>query len=80
MNGKVERAVQTMEGQIISMALALEMRYGVKIDENHSIWPWMVSYAAILHNLWQNTVGKKERSKIQQRSPRVWRSCHVLAT
>jgi hypothetical protein len=47
MNGKVERAVQTMEGQIISMSLAVEMRYGVKIDESHPIWPWMVSYAGV---------------------------------
>ena len=50
-NGKVERAAQTMEGQIVTMRLSLESRYKVGIDENHTIWPWMVIYAALLYNI-----------------------------
>ena len=50
-NGEVERAIQTIEGQVVTMCLAVEMRYGIKIDENHDIWPWMVTYGALLHNL-----------------------------
>ena len=50
-NGKVERAIQTVESQVVTMSLAVEMRYGVKIDENHRIWPWMVTYGAMLHNI-----------------------------
>ena len=47
-NGKVERAIQTIEGQTVSMSLAVEMRYGENINENHPIWPWMVTYGAML--------------------------------
>ena len=50
-NGKVERAIQTIEGQVVTMSLAVEMRHGIKIDENHTIWHWMVTYGAMLHNI-----------------------------
>ena len=33
------------------MSLAVEMRCEVKIDENHPIWPWMVTYDAMLHSI-----------------------------
>ena len=50
-NGKIERAIQTLEGQVRTMKLALESRYGTQISETHVIWPWLITYAGMLENI-----------------------------
>ena len=50
-NGDVERSVQSLEGQMRSMKMALESRYKMKIKEDHPIYPWLIMHAAILINV-----------------------------
>ena len=50
-NGEIERAIQTIQGQVGALKLGLESRYQRKILEDHPIWPWAVMYAAILINI-----------------------------
>ena len=44
-NGIAERAVQTIEGQIREMKLALEERVGQKIDAEANVVAFMAEYA-----------------------------------
>ena len=67
-NGKVERAIQTVEGQVVTMRLALEHRYKCTIDENHPIWPWMVTHAAMCYNICH--VGTDGRTPWERRKGR----------
>ena len=39
-NGEIERVNQTLQGQFVSMNLALESRYGGAIRSDHSISRW----------------------------------------
>jgi len=50
-NGEVERYVQTIQGQVRTLKMALETRYQKKIGENHNILPWLVMYAGMLINI-----------------------------
>ena len=45
-NGVAERAVQSIEGMVRTMKLALEERIGVPIPSTHAIMTWMVEHAA----------------------------------
>jgi hypothetical protein len=47
-NGIIERAVQSVQGVIRTMRSALEEKWGVKLDAEHMVWPWLVEYAAYL--------------------------------
>ena len=49
-NGVVERAIQSVQGQVRVMKGALEERWGVKIGSKHAVIPWIVEYAAHLLN------------------------------
>ena len=49
-NGIVERAVQSVEGQVRVLKLALEKRWGAEIPSKHAVIPWMIEYAAYLLN------------------------------
>ena len=49
-SGVVERAVQTIEGQIRSMKSALDMRYKTKISVEHPVVTWMCVQAGYLLN------------------------------
>ena len=65
-NGVVERAIQSVQGQVRVMKDALEAKWGVKLGAKHSVVPWMIEYAAVLLNRFE--VGKDgktayERSK-----------------
>lgn len=51
--GMVERAVQSIEGQVRTMVLALENKLGAKLNADYNIIPWLVSYAGILINRFQ---------------------------
>ena len=65
-NGLVERAIQSVQGQVRVMKDALETRWGVRLGAKHSVVPWLIEYAAVLLNRFE--VGKDgktayERSK-----------------
>ena len=36
---EIERAIQTIQGQVRTLKLGLESRYQCKIMEDHPIWP-----------------------------------------
>ena len=46
-NGEVERAIQTIQGQMWTMRLAWQSRYKAKIRTDHTIMAWMVKHAAL---------------------------------
>ena len=45
-NGAVDNAVKRIGEQVRTMKLALEKRYGVRVEKEHMILPWMIRYAA----------------------------------
>eukprot|EP00973_Karenia_brevis_P061575 8562709-Karenia_brevis.AAC.1 len=45
-NGKVERAIQSVQGQIRTIKDMVETEAKMKIGPGSSIWPWMIEYAA----------------------------------
>ena len=49
-NGMVERAIQSVQGQVRVMKLALERRLGFEIPHRHAMVPWIVEYAGFLLN------------------------------
>ena len=49
-NGVVDRAVQTVEGQIRVMKIALEARLGIQVDAGANIATFMAEYASFLLN------------------------------
>ena len=49
-NGLVERAVQSIEGHIRVMKLALEARLGLKVDAEANVVSFMAEHAAYLIN------------------------------
>ena len=71
-NGLVERAIQSVEGQVRVLKSALEARWGVKIPAASAIIPWLMEYAAHLLNRFEvghdgktsfeRCTGKKARS------------------
>ena len=67
-NGEIERAIQTVQGQMRTLKLGLESRYQRKILEDHPIWPWVVMYAALLINLC--VVGEDGRTPYERRKGR----------
>ena len=56
-NGIAERAVQSVEGQVRTMKLALERRVSCKIPVDHKIMTWMVESAADLLNKFLESLG-----------------------
>ena len=60
-NGIVERAVQTIEGQIRVMKLALEDRIGVAVDAEANVVTFMAQYAGYLVNRLQAGEGWEDR-------------------
>lgn len=47
-NGVVERGVQAVQGMVRTMRSAVEEKWGVKLEADHTAWPWMVEYAGWL--------------------------------
>ena len=58
-NGDVERAIQTVQGQVRTMKSALDGRYKTELGENHVIIPWLVSYASSVMNKFTTDIGGK---------------------
>ena len=52
-NGVAEKAIQSVQGQVRVLKLALEKRWGIKIPHRHSVIPWVVEYAAFLLNRYE---------------------------
>jgi hypothetical protein len=63
-NGIVERAVQTVEGQIRVLKLALEERLGMKIAASSNIVAFLAEYAAYLVNRLE--LGKDGKTAIER--------------
>ena len=49
-NGVVERAIQSVEGQVRVLKSALEERWKVKVPAASAVIPWLMEYAAYLLN------------------------------
>ena len=49
-NGIIERAVQSIEGQLRVIKLALEKRYKVELPVQHPLLAWAVEYAGVMLN------------------------------
>jgi hypothetical protein len=49
-NGIVERAAQSMQGQLRTIKIALEKRWGADIPAEHPIIAWAVEYGSLLLN------------------------------
>ena len=47
-NGIVERAVQSVQGMVRTMRSAVEEKWGVKLEVEHVVLPWLVEYAGWL--------------------------------
>ncbi len=43
-----ERGVQSVQGGIRTMRSAEEEKWGVELDTEHMVWPWLVEYAAYM--------------------------------
>eukprot|EP00973_Karenia_brevis_P075571 10498545-Karenia_brevis.AAC.1 len=44
-NGKIERAIQSVQGQIRTIKDTIEYEAQMKINPSHHIWPWLIEYA-----------------------------------
>ena len=49
-NGVAKKAIQSVQGHVRVLKLALEKRWGINIPHRHSVIPWVVEYAAFLLN------------------------------
>ena len=47
-NGIVERAVQSVQGVVRTLRSAVEEKWGVELEVDHAVWPWLVEYAGWL--------------------------------
>ena len=63
-NGVVERAVQSIEGQVRAMKLALENRIKVKVSAQSNVVAFMAGYAAYLLNRLE--VGKDGKTAVER--------------
>ena len=45
-NGEIERAIQTIQGQIRTMKDRLELRSGQRIGGEHPCLPWLIAHAS----------------------------------
>eukprot|EP00973_Karenia_brevis_P035251 4862570-Karenia_brevis.AAC.1 len=44
-NGKIERAIQSVQGQIRTIKDTIEYEAQMKIGSSHHLWPWLIKYA-----------------------------------
>ena len=71
-NGFIERAIQTVEGQIRTMKSALGRRLDVKMPNDRCIIPWLVEHAGNI--LTRFEVGKEGKTPIQRLKGRKLRT------
>ena len=58
-NGFIERTIQSVQGLVRTWRSSLEEKWGVKIDVEHRIWPWVVEMVGWLMS--RAEVGQMER-------------------
>ena len=63
-NGIIERAVQSVEGQMRVLRSALDEKLGVGIPVGHPIWPWITEYSSFLLNRFE--VGKDGKTAYER--------------
>ena len=52
-NGFIERAIQSLEGQVRTMKLALEKRIGERVTGDMNVIHWLIEYAATILTLFE---------------------------
>ena len=63
-NGRVERAIQTIQGMVRTYRDALESRYGMRLDGTNNSVPWMVMHAASMVSNY--AVGNDGRTAVER--------------
>ena len=63
-NGFIERAIQTVEGQIRTMKCALDRRLGVKVPSDWCVIPWLAEHAGNLLTMFE--VGQDGKTPFQR--------------
>ena len=53
-NGKIEKAIQEVEGHVRTLKLHTENRIGKTILPDHPVIHWMIEYASELINMFRN--------------------------
>ena len=67
-NGEIERAARTIQGQVRTLKSAVDANYKTEFGDNHSLIPWMVSYASSLVNKFVlDTEGKTAHERCRGR-------------
>ena len=58
-NDAAEKAIQSVQGQVRVLKLALEKRWGIQIPHRYAVIPWVVEYVAFLLNRYEvGTTGR----------------------
>ena len=71
-NGVAERAIQSVQGQVRVLKLALEDRLQVKIPHRHPVVPWIMEYAGFLLNRFEvGRDGKTAYERLKGRRSRT---------
>ena len=63
-NGFVERAIQTVEGQIRAMKSALDRRLGIRVPNDWCVIPWSAEHAGNIVTLFE--VGKDGKTPFRR--------------
>ena len=63
-NGSIENAVRKIQGQVRSIKLSLESRYGCKVLINHYMTYWLANHAALCINRFE--IGTDGRTPFQR--------------
>ena len=63
-NGIVERGIQSAEGMIRVMRSAIEERYGIVLNIDDAIWPWLIEYSSYVLN--RQEVGKDGKTSYER--------------
>ena len=65
-NGIIERAVQSVQGLVRTLRSAVEEGWGVKLEVDHKVWPWLVEIAGwILTRAVVGTDGKTAHERLK---------------
>ena len=56
-NGRVETAIQRIQGQISALKLDIESRSNISLTSQHAIWPWLIEHAAQCLHMYQTGRG-----------------------
>ena len=71
-NGIAERAIQSVQGQVRVLKLALEKRWGMAIPHRHAVVPWIMEYAGFLLNTFEvGHDGKTSFERLKGRKSKV---------